>query len=177
VGGSEVSDNNANCPPRCSRNQVEGLGTGVSLIESESLIEEVVYGNILLALIIRHDFAHTGVKFFTPHHFSQQLAYMSHPQGHRIAAHEHADVQREVLRTQEVLFIKNGKLKVDFYDDRRTWVGSRLLQTGDVIMLISGGHGFEMVEKTDMIEVKQGPYLGDEDKIRFEPENPDNHAL
>ena len=131
------------------------------------MIEEVIFGGILYALILRRDFERTGVHFFTPNDFSQQLGYMSHPTGHRIEPHMHRDVVRSVRRTQEALIIRKGRLRVDFYAEDRHRVGSRVLESGDVILLVNGGHGFEVVEACEMIEIKQGPYVGDEDKIRF----------
>jgi mannose-6-phosphate isomerase-like protein (cupin superfamily) len=71
--------------------------------------------------------------------------------------------------TNEVLFIKSGRLRVDFYDTNQKYLESRILDRGDIILLIVGGHGFEMLEATEIIEVKQGPYVGEHDKIRFEP--------
>jgi len=83
-------------------------------------------------------------------------------------------VERKVTLTQEVLFIKSGVVRVDFYDDNRNYLESRVLEQGDVILLAAGGHGFEMLEQAEIIEVKQGPYCGDQDKVRFShtPENP-----
>ena len=69
--------------------------------------------------------------------------------------------------TQEVLFIKKGILRVDFYDEYEDYLESRDLHAGDLILLISGGHGFHVIEEVEMIEVKQGPYAGDNDKKRF----------
>ena len=123
----------------------------------------------LLAILIRRSFRRDGIEFFTPGEFSQQLAYMNRPAGYRIDPHVHNDVQREVAKTLEVLFIREGKVKIDFYTSERDFVGERTLEAGDVILLCSGGHGFTMIEPTEMIEVKQGPYVGDEDKTRFEP--------
>lgn len=131
-------------------------------------VEKVIHDNSLLAIIIRSDYKSEGIEFFTPGEFSQQLAYMNRPEGYKIAPHIHNKVQREVFYTQEVLFVKKGKVKVDFYDDERNYIESRVLESGDVILLASGGHGFEMLEQTEMIEVKQGPYMGDKDKTRFE---------
>jgi mannose-6-phosphate isomerase-like protein (cupin superfamily) len=71
--------------------------------------------------------------------------------------------------TKEVLFIKSGKVRVDFYDDNQKYLESFILQQGDVVLLASGGHGFEMIEASEIIEVKQGPYAGDHDKTRFNP--------
>lgn len=130
-------------------------------------VEKVINNNSVLALIIRADFSKDGIEFFTPDDYSQQLAYMNRPAGYRITPHIHNKVQREVFYTQEVLFIKKGKVKIDFYDDGQKCVDTRILETGDVILLASGGHGFTMLEPTEMIEVKQGPFVGEQDKTRF----------
>lgn len=122
----------------------------------------------ILAIIIKHDFSEEGIHFCTPGSYSQQLAYMHHPQGKVISPHVHNIVNREVYYTQETLFIKSGKLRVDFFDDAKTYLESYILNAGDVIMLASGGHGFEVLEELEMFEVKQGPYAGDKDKTRFE---------
>ena len=122
-----------------------------------------------LAFILRAEFRVDGIRFFTPSDFSQQLGYMNRPAGYVIEPHVHNPVVREVQYTKEVLFIRCGRVRVDFYDDEQRYLESRALNTGDVILLAHGGHGFEMLEPTEMIEVKQGPYAGDADKTRFEP--------
>lgn len=122
---------------------------------------------VLLAIIIRNDYFCEGVDFITPDEYSQQVAYMHHPTGKKIDAHLHNMVHRNVVMTQEVLFIKKGKLRVDFYDNYEDYLESVVLEAGDVILLVSGGHGFTVVEEVEMIEVKQGPYSGDKDKVRF----------
>ena len=127
----------------------------------------------LLAMIIRNDYNCEGVDFITPDEYSQQVAYMHHPTGKIIDAHVHNLVHRNVVLTQEVLFIKKGKLRVDFYDDYEDYLESAILEAGDVILLVSGGHGFTVLEETEMIEVKQGPYTGDADKKRFTGIGPD----
>lgn len=126
-----------------------------------------MYHGQLFAIILRHSFEKDGIAFFTDNNFSQQLGYMKRPAGHIIQPHKHLHVKREVLQTQEVLFIKSGRVKVDFYSDNHQLLGSTQLSRGDVILLASGGHGFEMLENSEIIEVKQGPYDGDHDKIRF----------
>ena len=133
------------------------------------MIEKVMHNEEMLALIIRADFRKDGIEFFTPGEFSQQLAYMNRPQGYRIQPHVHNEVHRDVELTQEVLFLKSGKVKIDFYDKHRNHIEDRVLARGDVILLAAGGHGFTMLEPTEMIEVKQGPYAGDRDKTRFDP--------
>lgn len=123
----------------------------------------------MLAIIVRNNFSQNGINFFTPNDYSQQLAYMNHPAGKEIQPHLHKKVQREVHYTQETLFIRKGKLQVDFYSDEEEFLENRILNAGDVILLIKGGHGFKVLEDLEMFEVKQGPYAGDEDKIKFIP--------
>ena len=131
-------------------------------------MEQVFWRNELLAIIVRRDFAAPGVHFFTPSGFSQQLGYMQHPKGKTIQPHIHTAVQREVELTQEVLFIRRGRLRVDFYNRDQQYIESRVLETGDIILLASEGHGFEVLEDVEMFEVKQGPYTENVDKIRFD---------
>ena len=131
------------------------------------MLEKIEHNNQLLSIIVRNDFCQPGITFFTPNDFSQQLAFMKHPAGKTIDAHVHKPVERSVAYTQETLFIKKGKLRVDFYDDEQSYLESRELVAGDVVLLIRGGHGFEVLEDLEMIEVKQGPYAGDQDKVRF----------
>ncbi len=130
-------------------------------------IQFVKKKKVLLAIIIRNDYSCEGVDFITPNEYSQQVAYMHHPAGKVIDAHLHNMVHRNVVMTQEVLFIKKGKLRVDFYDNYEDYLESIVLKAGDTILLVSGGHGFTVLEEIEMIEVKQGPYSGDKDKVRF----------
>lgn len=132
------------------------------------MIERISHSGELMAVIIRAAFSEPGVSFFTPNELSQQLAYMRHPAGKVIQPHVHNPVPREVHFTQEVLFIRKGVLRVDFYDNVQNYLDSRMLNCGDTILLASGGHGFEVIEEIEMIEVKQGPYAGDADKTRFQ---------
>lgn len=131
------------------------------------MYETIQTGEQLIAIIVRSSFRENGIRFLTPDAFSQQLAYMQHPVGRLIEPHVHNPVPREVIYTQEVLFLRRGRLRVDFYDDERNYLESRILEEGDVILLASGGHGFEVLDEIEMIEVKQGPYAGEADKTRF----------
>jgi len=133
------------------------------------MIQQIIHGNKILSIIIRKDFKKDGIEFFTPDDFSQQLAYMKRPKDYVIPPHVHNAVPREVQFTEEVLFIKSGRVRVDFYDDDKNYLESSILKDGDVILLAHGGHGFEMIEESEIIEVKQGPYAGEMDKVRFEP--------
>ena len=132
-------------------------------------IEEIIFDDQLLAIIIYSNFNKKGIHFFTEDDLSQQLAFMNHPEGKLIQPHTHNEVIREVNNTQEVLFIRKGKLKIDFYTQNQQYIKSKILEAGDVILLIQGGHGFKVLEEVEMFEVKQGPYSGDLDKTRFSP--------
>jgi len=138
------------------------------------MIERIVNGDKELALIIRHSFHKEGIEFFTPGTYSQQIGYMNRPSGYVIPPHVHNPVVREVEYTKEVLVIKSGRLRVDFYSEDQKYLESTILEIGDVILLAYGGHGFEMLEPTEIIEVKQGPYAGEQDKTRFEPVDVNN---
>ena len=131
-------------------------------------VKRIHHDGNLLAMIIRREFRQDGIAFFTPSSYSQQLGYMNRPSGYVISPHVHNPVTREVQNTQEVLLIRSGRVRVDFYTDVKEYLCSAILETGDVILLAYGGHGFEMLEPTEIIEVKQGPYCGDQDKTRFD---------
>lgn len=133
------------------------------------MIERVKHQGVELALILRSDFVSDGIEFFTPGNYSQQLGYMSRKKGYVIPPHVHNPLPREVMFTKEVLFIRSGKVRADFYDEEQNYLESRILNQGDVVLLAFGGHGFEMLESSEIIEVKQGPYAGEDDKTRFEP--------
>ena len=125
--------------------------------------------NEILAIIVNAESEKDGVTFVTPDDYSQQLAYMKHPAGFVIKPHVHNEVKREIMYTKETLVIVKGKMRCDFYSDDRKYLKSSIVNAGDVILLVSGGHGFECLEDTEMFEVKQGPYAGENDKVRFEP--------
>jgi len=129
--------------------------------------EEIIIDGELCAVILRADFDKPGIQFFTSNDLSQQLASMSYMPGKLIPAHTHNPVKREVTYTQEALFVRKGKVRVDFYTQQHQYRTSRVLGVGDVILLIRGGHGFEVLEELNMVEVKQGPYVGEADKTRF----------
>lgn len=134
----------------------------------DASVEEIRDGDVVVAVIVRATFDEPGVHFFSQDHFSQQLGFIRYPDGHEIPPHVHNAVPREVVYTQETLFIRNGRCRVDLYRDDRSYLTSRELGQGDVILLCTGGHGFEMLEECRMIEVKQGPYAGGSDKTRFQ---------
>ena len=131
------------------------------------MIYKILNKNEIFAIILRKKYKSEGIEFFTPNNFSQQLGYMNRPKGHIIPPHFHNKVKRTVEYTNEVLFIKTGKVKVNFFDENKIYFQSELLEEGDFILLVKGGHGFEMIEASEIIEIKQGPYAGDNDKTTF----------
>jgi len=138
-------------------------------MKGDSMTEEIKYKEKLLAFIIRSSYKSDGIKFFTPDSYSQQLGYMNRGKGYIIEPHVHIPFAREVAFTKEVLFIKSGSIRIDFYNEDQEYLESKILNSGDVILLAYGGHGIEVLEEVEMIEVKQGPYAGTLDKKRFNP--------
>jgi len=130
-------------------------------------IETIVDGLEPIALIVRANFDKPGLHFLTPSSFSQQVAVMRHPQGKYIEPHVHNLVSRQVLYTQEVIWVRKGRVKVSLFSSSRILICAPILEMNDLILLCGGGHSFEMLEETTMVEVKQGPYAGDNDKTRF----------
>ena len=125
----------------------------------------------VLALIISAGHQKPGIEFVTSDDSVHQLGVLCWPKGHVIDAHVHNPMHREINSTQEVLFIRTGHARLDLYSANRDYRCSRELFTGDVVFLPSGGHGLEMLENTDIVEVKQGPYRGEQEKTRFVPIN------
>lgn len=138
------------------------------------MVERIEHENRLLGIIIRRNYTKNGIEFFTDNNSSQQLGYMKRPKGYEIIPHRHNFVSRNVGLTQEVLFIKSGLVRVDFYSEQEDYVQSKVLYPLDVILLSQGGHGFHFLEISEIIEVKQGPYIEDRDKIRFNAKH-NNH--
>jgi hypothetical protein len=132
------------------------------------VVETIEHGGRILAKILRDGGNARGIHFITEDDYTQQVGLMRHPPGKLIQPHVHNPVHRNVTDTSEVLFVKRGRLRVDFYDDDRNYLESRVLGPLDTLLLIRGGHGFECLEALEMIEVKQGPYVGTRDKTTFE---------
>ncbi|MBI5507436.1 MAG: hypothetical protein HY903_01665 [Deltaproteobacteria bacterium] len=121
----------------------------------------------VLAFVIRAHAETTATTFVTSPEMNFQAGFIVHPQGHKIPRHRHPAIRREVAGTAEALLVRRGRCRVDFYDGQERPVTSRELRAGDVMVLLSGGHGFEMLEDTVLLEIKQGPYTAASDKERF----------
>jgi hypothetical protein len=121
-----------------------------------------------IAIIVRKEYRQPGVTFFSPFDFSQQLGILFHPAGHEVKPHVHNVIARDVRVTQEVLYLIEGKVEITLYQDTKEFITSRILNQGDTILLAYGGHGIKILEPSKILEVKQGPYAGREDKEFFE---------
>ena len=132
-------------------------------------IEKIYHEGNLLSVIIRDNYHAEGITFITPDDMPHQLGYMNRDKDYVIAPHVHNRVPRTIEYTQETIVIKSGVVRVDFYGDNKEYLESRILYKGDIILLAYGGHGFKMIQPAEMIEIKQGPYCGTKDKVRFEP--------
>lgn len=133
------------------------------------MIESISWNNQMLACIITADTLIEKTTFITPPDFKQQVGFVVYSSGGEIVPHVHLPIERHIIGTSEVLMLRKGRCMVDFYNEHRDLVASRELKTGDVLILARGGHGFRMLEDTVFIEIKQGPYAGQEDKERFQP--------
>lgn len=131
-------------------------------------IEKVYHNEQLLSVIIRDNYHAEGITFITPDDFPHQLGYMNREKDYVIVPHVHNKVSRNVDFTQETLIIKSGVVRVDFYTQNQEYLESRIVYKGDIILLAAGGHGFKMIQPAEIVEIKQGPYAGAMDKVRFE---------
>ena len=132
------------------------------------MIEKILHKKRLFALIVRRQFRKKrGINFFTSKEATQQFGFMKHKKNHIIKPHKHNKRLTRILRTTEVILILKGTLRVDFYNDKNKYLFSKIINEGDIIMLVYGGHGFKILKNVEMIEVKQGPYSLASDKIKF----------
>ena len=130
-------------------------------------MEKIYYKKKLLAIIIKNYHKKKGINFFTENNFSQQVAFMNHEKNHIIQPHIHKLRLKKIYDTNEVLIILQGKIKVDFFNSNKKYVKSRFIEKGNILILLSGGHGFKILKNCKFIEVKQGPYHIKKDKEKF----------
>ena len=132
------------------------------------MIEKILYKNKLFALIVKAKFRKKkGINFFTSKESTQQFGYMKHNKNHIVEPHQHNKRLTKILSTTEVIILLKGTLRVDFYNNKKAYLFSKIVNAKDVIMLVHGGHGFKVLKNVEMIEVKQGPYSLVSDKIKF----------
>ncbi len=123
--------------------------------------------NILTSIIIRDEYRPTGTTFITSPDLAQQVGFVVYPQGGVIKRHIHKNVDRQNISSSEALIVREGKLEIDIYDQNKELVATRVLEKGDFVLMVSGGHGFRVLENTILLEIKLGPYGGAVDKELF----------
>ena len=132
------------------------------------MIKEIKYKKKLYALVIKKSFRKKkGISFFTKQNSNQQIGYMNHSKNHIIKPHLHLKRLTKILLTSEVIILQKGKLRVDFYNNKKKYLFSIYLNKNEIIMLVHGGHGFKVIKDAQMLEIKQGPFLMSKDKIKF----------
>ena len=141
--------------------------TGVAIKDAQDLVEKIMCADVPLAYIIRGDLMPSRTTFVTPPQFKQQVGFIVYPAGGEIQRHVHRPLSRHLIGTSEVLIVRRGRCEIDIYNDDRELVATRELREGDVMLMVGGGHGFHMLEDTVLLEVKQGPYTGQDEKERF----------
>lgn len=92
-----------------------------------------------------------------------QLVTLKHPKGKYLVAHCHKPMKRTVNRLQECIIVKKGRIKIDIYSSEKKLIKSITLSNGDCFLLLNGGYGIHMLENSELIELKNGPFI--EDKI------------
>jgi cupin fold WbuC family metalloprotein len=132
-----------------------------------NLIENIMQGERVLAIIVRGEYRPTSTTFLTSPELEQQVGFVVHPAGESIPSHVHRPEERHLTGTSEVLVVVRGRCEIDLFDDDHSHVATHQLKQGDVILLASGGHGFRMLEDTVLLEIKQGPYMGQAEKDIF----------
>src|SRR5262249_54384641 len=130
-------------------------------------VEQIVYEGKPLAYIVRAELSPQKTTFLTPPEFKQQVGFVVYPKGGEILRHVHRPLERHLTGTSEVLVVRQGRCEIDIYNSDRKLVASRELQQGDIMLMVDGGHGFRMLEDTVFLEIKQGPYIGIDEKERF----------
>ena len=133
------------------------------------MIEKIIHKKKLLALIVRGKYRNKkGITFFTPSESIQQFGYMKHKKAYIIKPHLHKKRLTKIFYTTEVILLLKGMIRVDFYNQFKKYLFSKILKEKDIIMLVHGGHGFKILKDVEMLEIKQGPYSLINDKIKFE---------
>jgi hypothetical protein len=131
------------------------------------MLEYIKSDEELLAIVMRFEYSYDGTKFFTPNSSALQLGFMKRPKNYQVISHFHNPISRTLLFTQEFLIVKSGLIQLKIFNNSKKIISTLKLNAGDMVLLFSGGHGLEMLEDSEIIEVKNGPYLGEIDKTRF----------
>lgn len=132
-----------------------------------SPVERIHWRETCLAYIIRADFSPAQTTFLTPPEYKQQVGFVVYPAGGEIQSHTHRPLERHIVGTSEVIIVKQGRCLLYVYNDDHEPIALRELCPGDLVLMVAGGHGFRMLEDTVLLEIKQGPYTGVDEKEWF----------
>ena len=131
-------------------------------------IERIIKDGIIYAILIRSDYVPKKTEFLTEDKHLQQLGFIVYKAGSTIQPPIHKPAKRIIEKTTETLIVKKGVVEYQIFDNIENPISTGLLNKGDTIALLNGGHGFKVIEDAIMLEVKQGPFIGtDKDKKRF----------
>ena len=131
-------------------------------------VEVIIENGITYAIVIRRNFkSEEKYNFLTPEEYPLQLGANYYQVGETIRKHHHPDKNLAIKNVQEFILVNKGKMRALFFDDNREFCRDTILEQGDMILLTAGGHGFEVLEETILVEIKQGPYDSESDKVLF----------
>jgi mannose-6-phosphate isomerase-like protein (cupin superfamily) len=130
-------------------------------------VELITANEQTLCYVIRENIKPRQTTFITPSDSKQQVGFIVYPKGGVIARHIHRPLERHIIGMSEVLVVRSGHCQIEVYDEQESLVTVRDLYQNDVVIMVGGGHGFQIKEDTVLLEIKQGPYLGAEDKKLF----------
>lgn len=126
-------------------------------------IEKIIDKETILAIIVRSKDWQDGLNFVTSESDYVQAGFWNYKKGQKLSAHIHLDSPRQAEKTQEIIFVKQGRLRADIYTLEEKFFQSVELHSGDTAVFLNGGHGYEILENNTMVlEVKNGPYTGPE---------------
>ena len=131
------------------------------------MLKQIRHNDDLFALIYSSEDLEEGINFVTDDEAILQLGAMKRAKGYVIEPHIHTPFERNIVGTNEVMYLQEGRVKVTFFTEEKKFLEHLILEKGQWIVFVKGGHGFEMLETSVLIEVKNGPYAHDMDKIRF----------
>lgn len=135
----------------------------------EGKMETIKDNNALLAIVYRNSDWKEGLNFITPNRLFLQAGLWFYHKGTKLTSHIHKEYARTTSRTHELVYVKQGKIKVLLYSEKKEPRREFILQEGDFAIMVNGGHGYEILEdNTQVLEAKNGPFTDiDNDKEKF----------
>ena len=130
-------------------------------------VEYIKVEEELLCIIVKAPTYLDRTTFVTPENLNLQVGFVVYKAGDEVPRHYHNEIERTVSSTSEVINVRVGSCNVQIYDDSQNLVADRRLDMGDIVIFVGGGHGFRMNKDTVLSEVKQGPYIGIDEKTHF----------